>query len=280
VARLKALRREINQLIVTDDDFGLGPSSTTIRTNARFAFETSANKVQRFSAWLDKQIKDGVLAADTKHGADPFTVTYIRSTYRQAAMQAYIQSRPELQADSVFFKGSQAEFLREAFDSPIPQDRIQLLATRTFENLKGITSKMSTDLNRIFADGVSQQKSPRYIARQITKEIDSIQKTRALRLARTEIVHAYAEGSLDSYERLGVEELGVDVEWSTAGDDKVCDKCQAKAGTVYTIDKARGLIPFHPNCRCAWIPAFRKPIKRVKEDKAAEAEAKPSPTSE
>lgn len=42
----------------------------------------------------------------------------------------------------------------------------------------------------------------------------------------------------------------------TAGDDKVCFKCEGIAEEgPYDIDTARGLIPAHPNCRCAFIPA-------------------------
>jgi hypothetical protein len=46
------------------------------------------------------------------------------------------------------------------------------------------------------------------------------------------------------------------VEVLTAGDDDVCDICEgiSEAGP-YTIDQARSLIPAHPNCRCAFIPA-------------------------
>jgi hypothetical protein len=41
----------------------------------------------------------------------------------------------------------------------------------------------------------------------------------------------------------------------TAGDDKVCEECQdIAADGPYDLDTARGLIPAHPNCRCAFIP--------------------------
>lgn len=46
------------------------------------------------------------------------------------------------------------------------------------------------------------------------------------------------------------------VEWLTAGDDKVCDECQdASDDGPYTLDEARDMMPLHPNCRCAWVPA-------------------------
>lgn len=68
-------------------------------------------------------------------------------------------------------------------------------------------------------------------------------------------IRAHAEGQLDSFKTLGVEEVGVAVEWATANDDKVCPKCQSLEGIVLKIDEARGLLPRHPGCRCAWIPA-------------------------
>jgi len=69
------------------------------------------------------------------------------------------------------------------------------------------------------------------------------------------LIVAHAEGQLDSFEDLNVEEVGVMAEWSTVGDDRVCELCEDLEGAIMTIDEARGLIPRHPNCRCAWIPA-------------------------
>jgi hypothetical protein len=42
----------------------------------------------------------------------------------------------------------------------------------------------------------------------------------------------------------------------TAGDEKVCQICQDLAAEgPYGLDEAWPLLPAHPNCRCAWIPA-------------------------
>lgn len=42
----------------------------------------------------------------------------------------------------------------------------------------------------------------------------------------------------------------------TAGDELVCPVCEdIESGGPYTIDEARSLIPAHPNCRCAFVPA-------------------------
>jgi len=52
----------------------------------------------------------------------------------------------------------------------------------------------------------------------------------------------------------------------TAGDDKVCVDCEdIAADGPYDIDKARDLIPAHPNCRCAFIPFGDKRFAPVEE---------------
>jgi hypothetical protein len=49
----------------------------------------------------------------------------------------------------------------------------------------------------------------------------------------------------------------------TAGDDEVCDICEGIAENgPYSIDRARALIPAHPRCRCAFVPAGDKRFAR------------------
>lgn len=55
-------------------------------------------------------------------------------------------------------------------------------------------------------------------------------------------------------------EEGVDV--LTAGDDDVCIECQDISDNgPYTLDHAEGLIPAHPKCRCAFVPADLEDIE-------------------
>ena len=260
--RLNQLWKAIKQVVLTEDGFGLKSrnANTTIVSNTRFAFTTDEAKVKAFREWLDEQVKLGLLETDAV--GEPWNQTYIRSTYKKAVLRSYTEVRREVvDQPAGFYEGSKAEFLREAFDSPIAVDKIKLLSTRTFENLKGFTNDMGSRLNRITADGISHGHSPRKIARAIKDQL-STSKARALTIARTEIIHAHAEGQLDSFERLGVKEVGVMAEWSTAGDDRVCPQCQPLDGSIMTVKEARGLIPLHPNCRCAWIPSIPETRKK------------------
>jgi len=35
-----------------------------------------------------------------------------------------------------------------------------------------------------------------------------------------------------------------------------CPECDAMEGRVFPVAEAHGLIPRHPACRCAWLPAL------------------------
>jgi len=227
-------------------------------------FQTDAGKVTSFRNWLTEVVADpdGPLFIDPIKG-DPWSAPYIHSSYRRGAVRGYIEMYPEAMAENPdFYLGSQEQFIESAFAQPEMTSKIELLYTRSYDELVGITADMAKQMSRILADGMANGLSPRVIARNMTSTITGITRVQAMRIARTEIIHAHAEGSLDALQQLGVEGVIADVEWSTTGDEKVCEQCDELEGTVFTIEEARGLIPRHPNCRCAWLPATVGESKR------------------
>jgi hypothetical protein len=53
----------------------------------------------------------------------------------------------------------------------------------------------------------------------------------------------------------GVWGVNVLAEMVTAGDDRVCEKCEALTlANPYTLEAAMNLLPVHPNCRCICLP--------------------------
>jgi len=137
---------------------------------------------------------------------------------------------------------------------PASQERVDLIAARSFTDLEGINEATSQRISRSLTQGLQEGLSPEAIARGMARDIDEIGITRARTLARTEVIGAHAEGALDEYTAAGVEGVEVQAEFSTAGDEQVCPECEDLEGNVYSIDEARGIIPVHPNCRCAWLP--------------------------
>jgi SPP1 gp7 family putative phage head morphogenesis protein len=128
------------------------------------------------------------------------------------------------------------------------------LAGRVFTELKNVTETLATKLSRRLTDGLVQGQNPRTIAKGMVVDLGMASR-QAETIARTEIIRAHAEGAIDHYEELGVTELGVMVEWSTAGDGRVCPLCRALEGIVITTKEAHGMFPRHPNCRCTPVPA-------------------------
>jgi SPP1 gp7 family putative phage head morphogenesis protein len=75
-------------------------------------------------------------------------------------------------------------------------------------------------------------------------------------MARTEIVRAHAESTLNRFEEFGLRNVVNMAEWQTAGDHRVCPLCAQLQGRTFTIQEARGMLPLHPNCRCTWLPVL------------------------
>jgi len=253
--RFNTLKRNLKNLIVTDDAFGLiGDSFMAFNAEKQiWRFQTDVGKLESFKSWLGNQVETGVLTIDGK--GDPWTNKYINSAYRKGVVRAYTDThKSELAKSLDFYEGSKARFLTDSFAAPETVSKLNLLYTRAFDQLKGISATMGQQMSRVLTTGLSNGYGAHKIARNLNNTITGIDKVRARLIARTEIVHAHAEGQLDAFERLGVEKLGAMAEWSTAGDNRVCAACADMEGSVFTIKEARGMIPLHPACRCAWLP--------------------------
>lgn len=258
-----SVQLEVQKFLVKDDALGLKksdgfPSFDRLVNQAEreFAFRTDAGKLEAFNSWFLAQVNARVLFPDVSARADqPWTTEYVESAYRRGLLNAYLGSRStKVLKTAVLGTLTQAEFLRRAFAAPEARSKIQLLATRSLESLKGVTSAMASKMNFILAQGILDGRGPEAISREMVKEIAALTQNRAMMIARTEIIHAHAEGQLDAFEKLGVLQLGVKAEWVTAGDDRVCPQCLPLEGQIFTVEEARGKIPLHPNCRCSWTP--------------------------
>lgn len=228
--------------------------------NTRFRFHTDAEKVQLFQQWLAVQTQNGILQVTQSNAQDAYWAAYIEDAFKKGAGRAFDDTKAAARAiawtpeEGAFYQGTKAQFLQSAFAHPIAIDKVKLLASRTFTDLQGVTDTMAAKMSRVLTDGLAQGQSPRVVARTLAKEVD-VGITRARTIARTETIRAHAQGQLMALEQLGVKEIGVMVEWSSVDDDRRCPLCEALEGVVLKIKEANTLIPRHPNCRCAFIPA-------------------------
>jgi SPP1 gp7 family putative phage head morphogenesis protein len=252
-ARLKVA---IMNKIVKEDALDLTTLFSVTTHNKAWKFHTSPEKIEAFQKWLSQQLGDTV----TGKSQEVLWKAYIQSGYMKGIARSFDDTRgntTKALADTRdkmdFYNGIREEFLRSSFSQPVAVEKVQLLAGRSFDDLENITDDMSTRMSRVLVDGLVEGNSPREVGRALSSEVD-LGLSRSTAIARTEIIRAHAEGQLDSLERMGIKEVGVMVEWSTAGDDSVCEECASMEGTIMDIDDAHGLIPVHPNCRCAFIP--------------------------
>lgn len=254
----------LSKLSVSD----LDGTQEELTVNTRWKFSSDPEILKGFQQWLKSQIREWVIGRDEEqlwhmYAAQGFIKGAGRafddsdktpSESHQAA-PLFSEGKHQDHGVSDFYRGSKEEFLRSAFAQPIAVDKIKLLAGRSFSDLKGITEAMSTAMVRTLTDGLVKGDSPREIARQLNKDVDGIGRARAVTIARTEIIRAHAEGQLEALRQLGETHVSALVEWSTAGDARVCPMCKPLQGIVLKLEEARGMLPRHPNCRCAWIPA-------------------------
>ena len=115
---------------------------------------------------------DGYVAVATKRGvAQQMRNIAAQSPAYKAARGTVILSEPHLQ-------------------------RMLLLRTRVFEDMKGFTQQIKTDLSRILADGMGRGQGPLAVAQNIREQL-KVEQHRAERIARTEIATAQRRAKWD-----------------------------------------------------------------------------------
>jgi SPP1 gp7 family putative phage head morphogenesis protein len=255
--RFNELTNAIVQVIATDDGFGL--------KGYNFSYGTTAQKVDSFMAWLNAQVEAGLLEtrmmARVGGGAmaQPWTSIYILRSYERGVQRSIAEMRKiGISIDST---------AQQAMAAPYHIDRLALLYTRTYSELKGITAQMEQQISRVLTDGIAQGDNPRLIAEKLNNTIkggkldmtDSLGRhipaqRRAVIMARTEIIRAHHLATINEYRHWGVAGVSVQAEWSTADDDRVCVECAGMQGHIYTLEQIESMIPVHPQCRCMALP--------------------------
>jgi len=220
----------------------------------RFEFRSTEQQRQAFLAWIKKQV-DSTLRSKSE---DDLWRLYIESGFKKGAARSYDDAvkTPLFDQNELrdFYAGSKDQFLRSSFRQPESVEKVKLLAGRTFQDLDNVTDDMAVRMSRTLVDGLTQGRHPLDVARDMEDALD-IGRNRAELIARTEFIRAHAEGQLQALEDMGVEEVGVAVEWTVTDDEVLCEECAAMSGVVLRIEEAHNMIPRHPGCRCAFLPA-------------------------
>lgn len=239
-----------------------------------YPFMTSAQKVEGFMGWLNEMEEKSILEVIHRPGAirgttQAWSDIYIRSAYQKGIARAQAELG-YLDLDDLGDTGKRT--IATAFNQSFHSERVGLLYTRVFEELKGVDATMDQQISRVLSTGMSEGRGPRDMARMLRQTITGEggeglgitdilgryipAKRRAEMIARTETIRAHHQANINEYELAGVEGVIVIAEWSTAGYN-VCPICQALQGKEFTLEKIRNMIPAHPSCRCCAIPRVK-----------------------
>ena len=279
--RYKELTDVIRQAVDVQDCFGLRQG--TIRTfqmtppgAGTFAFPRSADKVTAFMRWLQDQVDRGLLEVGELQqigvGVESaWTNKYIFDSYKRGVIRArYELQKAGFRVPTIEQTGG----IAISMATPFHIDRVGLLYSRVFSELKGITAQMDQQISRVLAQGIADGDNPHLLARKLVSTIngtgmgelgitDSLgrfipARRRAEIIARTEVIRAHHQAMIQEYRNWALEGVYVKGEWKTAGDARVCKKCAELEGHVYTLDEIEPMIPYHPQCRCIALPYLIK----------------------
>jgi len=279
--RFIELKKVIKVAIVDQDCFGLTSSKVSLFQMVppgvgAFNFLRNPAKVEVFMRWLQHQVDRGLLTigefqqiGTAVEGA--WTNRYVLDSYKRGVIRA----RYELQKAGYKVPGlDDVGGIDAVMGTPFHMDRVGLLFTRVFSELRGVTESMDSLISQILSQGMIDGDGPALITRKLMAAIDGTgtatlgitdklgrfipAQRRAMMIARTELIRAFHLAAIQEYRNWKVEGVYVKAEWSTAGDNRVCERCAKLQGKIFTLDEIEPMIPLHPQCRCMALPYIKE----------------------
>lgn len=176
---------------------------------------------------------------------------YIDRAADKGIERAFLEGRKYVVDESEEEKlGAQRFFVKEVKRQY--RESIDLLKDKAKNDIDGIAEHLMTAVTREVTEILRRGGSKKEIKQAITKIYKNAISKRFKAFTSVSIIGAHAEAQLDAWEHLGHKLVGLKAEWLTAGDKRVCPRCKKNERKVFTIKAARGIIPLHIGCRCAW----------------------------
>lgn len=261
---LNRLRRELRAARRRGDfDRARRLAREFVETPGRFNFPRSSQKAAAFSGWLDQATDAGIIEVELDANGNiveraGWQQVFVRRAYVKGVSHADVQLRTAGADVAPRF-----DDVQRTLQLPIHADALELLYSRNLEELRGVTEAASQEMRRTLADGFAEGWNPRKTATSINRRVDAVGIRRSRLIARTETIRSHSEATLNRFAQHGVTKVTGQAEFATAGDDRVCPICVGLEGQVFDLEEARGVIPVHPNCRCAWLPVTRESQRRA-----------------
>jgi hypothetical protein len=226
------LNAAVRERIVDEDVFGLGDSEPTW-DGPREA------QLGLFAEWLS--------TASARRVLEQLEADRIRSFFERAAAKGVRDGHADLREFDV-----QTDDVETVMAQDVVQEQIDERHAELRDRVGTAVDDYGRDTRRLAGAGLAAGVSRRSLARDIT-ERSRVYRSHVTAQASGEIVNQYNTTQLTSYDRVDEEiELGVEVEYVDAGDDRVCQRCLALSVQDWTLERAQSEdpIPVHGYCRC------------------------------
>jgi len=228
------------------DSIFVGGLVTNVVSPRQYEFLRDTEKIKEFNRWLQIEIDKEILgiAEGSIQPENYWLNVHVGQGYERGARKARIIAERGIK--SLVGIPDYSPFANVAHI-----DRAELLYTRVFNDMKGLTDTMKGQMNRVLSNGMLLGQNPKVVAKDMVDRIDKIGITRAKLIARTEIVEAHnqahvLEGGLIAKET-GVKEQ---YQWIGSDDGRERDSHIARNDNVYSKEEILSMIG-EPNCRCS-----------------------------
>jgi SPP1 gp7 family putative phage head morphogenesis protein len=181
--------------------------------NAKFyEYQIDLDALRNLTAEMVRNLGNGVGARAAKAAAEAaYREGVVRAAQNLGALlddatRAETEALSDAARAAAAAGGSGAAAVTRAADAQV-QRRAALVGARVFEEMDGFAGQTGADLNRVLLQAVQSGENPRETAKAIRRRFD-VSKTRAERIARTEITGALRRGrwdeARDTSEKLGM----------------------------------------------------------------------------
>jgi hypothetical protein len=270
--RWRKVRATVVDAVSRQDMLG----TNMLKPSAASMLSGGQDKIKLFQDWFDRLLAVAVLENDGN-----WLTPMVTSAYNRGIERAMMLSNSKA----------------------LPPDRDTVIAALrqfAFVELQGIVEAVSQVAVRSVAEGLINERNKSVIVSGITDAVQNIGVVRSRAMVDTIIVKSFNVASLDQFAAAGLKNVGIlsetipaakpllhdakkkkksiiqklleepeQVEVLTAGDDDVCPICEdISLGGPYFIDDAYDLIPAHPHCRCAFVPAEDRRFAAIEHDAA------------
>ena len=223
---------------------------------------SQAQQTRAFDRWLDEEIDEVVLGAIA-------TDDRVRELLEKAAERGLKDARASIReaARLPVSEGGLTTEEMQALEAELPdpeqmmreremRDAIEAEREELRQRVKSHMDSFAGDARQIVSAGLSAGVGPSTIVFDIV-ERGRTAKSNSTASASAQIVNTFNTRKVEDYwdEVEADLEIEADVEYRTAGDDRVCELCQGLAARDWTLEEASEFnIPgdTHPHCRCTF----------------------------